>query len=631
MSERKQAEWQQTERDCLLRNIALRIRRSLSLDQILATTVVEIRQFLQTDRLLIYRFDSNQNGTLVAESVSPEWSLYPARKSHSVWQSSSDLNTELNQNQIINDTAEGNYAVEFLQLMNQLQVKAKLVVPIFQADAAFANEPVEVDTTSTEQSSTTQTDEPNQEQSWGLLVAQQCSEAHFWQPDEVEFLEQVATLVSIAVRQAELFNQLQQQAQREQLLNQINRAINSTLDSEQILDEITQCIGRYFAVDRVIIFQFQASFIQILNEWRVNPEIGSMLSFQAPVSVWPDLLDLDSEFYHRRVFHAPDYAARNVTIQRVQQYHLSVLSAPIFIQDALFGGIGLHTTSDYRQFTTDEISLLEKIAEQAAIALCKTKNLVQSKTQELEVEKQISEAVNQAKTEFLSTMSHELRTPLNAILGLSQLLQKQIFGSLNDKQQEYISCIHSSGENLLSLINDILDCSRIEAGYEELSLAPISIPELCQYCLGTVKEQALAKGLQLVSTIDSQAKTCVADERRLKQMLLNLLSNAVKFTSVGQVSLSVCKQTDDFIFTIADTGIGIDEAEIPLLFQLFSQVDGELNRQYEGTGLGLALTRKLARLHGGDVTVTSTLGCGSQFTLCLPDLSLTSHATSFSS
>ncbi|MEH2051370.1 sensor histidine kinase [Nostoc sp.] len=237
----------------------------------------------------------------------------------------------------------------------------------------------------------------------------------------------------------------------------------------------------------------------------------------------------------------------------------------------------------------------------------------------LRASQEAAEAASRAKSEFLATMSHELRTPLNAIMGLSQLLQQEIVGSLNEKQNEYVTSIYSSGEHLLELINDILDLSKVEAGKEELLLSPLPVSDLCNYAIWTVRDRALEKGLQLTCKIDIEDDICIADERRIKQMLLNLLTNAIKFTPAGQVSLLVKKVPQGITFTISDTGIGIDSSQFQFLFEPFKQLDSRLNRQYEGTGLGLALTRKLARLHGGDVTVTSTLGKGSQFTLFLPN------------
>lgn len=253
------------------------------------------------------------------------------------------------------------------------------------------------------------------------------------------------------------------------------------------------------------------------------------------------------------------------------------------------------------------LAMIEDITERKQIEL------------KLRASQEAAEAASRAKSEFLATMSHELRTPLNAIMVLSQLLQQEIVGSLNEKQNEYVSCIYSSGEHLLELINDILDLSKVEAGKEELLLSPLPVSDLCNYAIWTVRDRALEKGLQLTDEIDLEADILIADERRLKQMLLNLLTNAIKFTPAGQVSLVVKKVPQGMTFTISDTGIGIDSNQFQFLFEPFKQLDSQLNRQYEGTGLGLALTRKLARLHGGDVTVTSILGEGSQFTLFLPN------------
>ncbi len=253
--------------------------------------------------------------------------------------------------------------------------------------------------------------------------------------------------------------------------------------------------------------------------------------------------------------------------------------------------------------------------------LAMVEDITERKQTELKLResKEAAEAGSRAKSEFLATMSHELRTPLNAIMGLSQLLQQELVGSLNQKQKEYINCIYSSGEHLLALINDILDLSKVEAGKEELLRLPISVQQLCDYVISTVHDRAMDKGLQLIAEIDPEVDTCIADDRRIKQMLLNLLTNAIKFTPTGKVSLVVEKVPQGITFTVSDTGIGIEPNQLQFLFEPFKQLDSQLNRQYEGTGLGLALTRKLARLHGGDLTVESTLGEGSRFSLFLPN------------
>ena len=244
--------------------------------------------------------------------------------------------------------------------------------------------------------------------------------------------------------------------------------------------------------------------------------------------------------------------------------------------------------------------------------------LVNQRTAELEAQKLISEGANQAKTEFLSSVSHELRTPLTSIIGFSSVLKKEIFGSLNAKQQEYVTVILACGDLLLDLINDLLDLSKIEAGREELDLETLCVEQVCQECVSLIRQQSISRSLQVLVAIEPNVTTCTADKRRLKQILLNLLSNALKFTDVGSVTLKVDKKSGYIRFAVTDTGIGIAQEEQAILFQPFQQLNSGMNRQDKGTGLGLALARNLAQLHGGDITVESELGSGSCFTLLLP-------------
>ncbi len=230
------------------------------------------------------------------------------------------------------------------------------------------------------------------------------------------------------------------------------------------------------------------------------------------------------------------------------------------------------------------------------------------------------EEVSRSKSEFLANMSHELRTPLNSVIGFSEVLQDQIFGSLNEKQEEYIKNILTSGRHLLSLINDILDLSKVESGKMELELSTFSLRETLDASVMMLQEKALKGTIGLSTELAPDADTCiVADQRKIKQILFNLVSNAVKFTgSGGVVNVSAVKDGEYIEITVADTGLGIKPEDIPKLFQAFTQLESVYTKGFEGTGLGLALTRQLVELHGGRIWVESTFGLGSRFIFTLP-------------
>ena len=230
-----------------------------------------------------------------------------------------------------------------------------------------------------------------------------------------------------------------------------------------------------------------------------------------------------------------------------------------------------------------------------------------------------AQTANQAKSSFLAAMSHELRTPLNAILGMTDNLQEGIFGSVSDRQIQALETIERSGTHLLKLINDILDISKIEAGQLQPNWDTVSVPDLCHRSLDLVTQQAQTKKITLDLDLPTTLPDLWGDGRRLQQVLVNLLDNAVKFTlEGGRVTLTAQSEEDRVSLSVTDTGIGIAEGNIPELFQSFTQVESNLGRQYEGTGLGLALVKQLVELHDGDISCSSTVGVGSCFTVSLP-------------
>jgi signal transduction histidine kinase len=279
-----------------------------------------------------------------------------------------------------------------------------------------------------------------------------------------------------------------------------------------------------------------------------------------------------------------------------------LLLVPLYYQQAYLGGICLYGCQPESSWTETELQKIRILAAQCAATLFQTQNLP-------------AEPDNLTKPEFLSHITHELRTPLTGILGFSRMLRDEIYGSLNAKQKQYVSGIINSGEHLLDLVNDFLDLSKIHAQREELFLEKVAVADLCLAACSTVQPKAQEEGLELELEIGPEVDFCEVDQRRLKQILINLLSNAIKFTEVGSITLKVRRDGDMLEFAVIDTGIGISSENMQKLFQPFQQISNVLNRKYKGTGLGLTLSRQLARLHGGDLTVTSQEGKGSCFTL----------------
>ena len=286
-----------------------------------------------------------------------------------------------------------------------------------------------------------------------------------------------------------------------------------------------------------------------------------------------------------------------------------------------------YSIMDERGNVSKVVILTEDITERkvAELALLKAhvslEQRVIDRTFELRTANVALEKAARLKDEFLASMSHELRTPLTGILGLSEALQMVTYGELNEKQKKALKSIESSGRHLLSLINDILDLSKIEAGMFELQFSPSSLEGISQASLSMIKGLASQKHQKVNYKMDPPGLILLTDPRRMKQILVNLLGNAVKFTPEGgDLGLEIrgIEETRQVSLTVWDTGIGIREEDVPRLFQPFVQLDSSLSRQYAGTGLGLSLVKRLVEMHGGQVMVDSQFGSGSRFTLLIP-------------
>jgi PAS domain S-box-containing protein len=287
--------------------------------------------------------------------------------------------------------------------------------------------------------------------------------------------------------------------------------------------------------------------------------------------------------------------------------------APLIAGDRVIGVASADNKTTRRPITPANVELFTLVAQQLATALEEARLYAEVERKSAELE-----SASRHKSEFLANMSHELRTPLNAVIGFSEVLSERMFGELNEKQDEYLKDIHASGQHLLSLINDILDLSKIEAGKMELEPSDFDLPMTIENALMFVRERAARRDIALHSVVDRRLAKIHADERKIRQVLLNLLSNAIKFTPEGGRIEIGAKPVDGCIeVSVTDTGVGIAPEDQEAVFEEFRQV-GTAEKKVEGTGLGLALSRKFIELHGGNIWVKSQVGEGSTFTFTVP-------------
>jgi len=438
---------------------------------------------------------------------------------------------------------------------------------------------------------------------------------------QVDLLMTFADQAVIAIENVRLFNEtkeaLEQQTATSDVLNVIS---SSPTDVQPVLDAIAQraevlCEGGSSAV-----WLRDGDMIRRATiHGPLTGATGSSLTLDRQMIVGDAILEARTIHIHD-VSEVKDrypkswQRAEEVSKRSELQASHTMIVVPLVKEGEAIGAIMVRRV-EVRPFTEKQITLLQTFADQAVIAIENVRlfNEIQEKNRQLEI-------ANKHKSEFLANMSHELRTPLNAIIGFSEALGDRMFGELTDEQAEFINDIHESGKHLLSLINDILDLSKVEAGRMELTLGTFEVAGAIGNALTLVRERATRSGIQLKEEVESGLGEITADERKFKQILLNLLSNAVKFTPKGGcVSVLAKRVAKGVEVAVRDTGVGIAAADHAAVFEEFRQVGRDYTRKAEGTGLGLALTRKFVQLHGGNIRLESEPGKGSTFTIFLPD------------
>jgi signal transduction histidine kinase/HAMP domain-containing protein len=397
-------------------------------------------------------------------------------------------------------------------------------------------------------------------------------------------------------------------------LGEISQVVNSTLDLETVLTRIVRHAVQLSKTDAGTIYEFDvkkqvfvprinygtsAEFVAALRDSKLRIGDQTVIG-QAAVKRAPDqIADLSG---------VPDYPLPYTQ----QAGYRALLALPLLRENRLIGGLVVRRKAP-GEFPVPVVDLLQTFAAQSVLAIHNAYLFreVEEKGRELEI-------ANKHKSEFLANMSHELRTPLNAILGYTELILDNIYGDVSEKIREVLKRLEKNGRHLLSLINDVLDLSKIEAGRLTLSLNEYSIGEVIRAAVSSVEALAAEKNLELNVSISEKLANGQGDEQRIAQVLLNLLGNAIKFTETGAVGVEAVVSDNNFLVSVSDTGPGITDADQKKIFDEFHQADGSSTRQKGGTGLGLSISKKIVEMHGGRIWVESTLGEGSTFRFTLP-------------
>ncbi len=439
---------------------------------------------------------------------------------------------------------------------------------------------------------------------------------------DVDLIDPVARQLALAIDNTRLFQEIEQKSgklsrslEEMKVLREVSNALNSTLDLHTVLATIVADAVQLSGADGGAIYEYndQAQILimsathgldeNLVHALRENPDrlgegaVGRAASTQAPYEV----ADIECGAYEQRL--------RGVV---ARSGYRSILSVPLTRNDRVFGGLSLFRRTAGKS-ASETVELLRTFATQSMLAIQNARQFqeIQEKGRQLEI-------ASKHKSQFLANMSHELRTPLNAILGHTELILDNIYGDVPEKIREALVRVDKNGHHLLALINDVLDLSKMEAGQVHLSLAEYSVKELVQTAVTALAPLAAEKKLSLKASVADGLPRAKGDERRISQVLLNLLGNAIKFTETGEVRLEATARNGALEFSVADTGLGIAEADQAKIFEEFQQVEGTATRKKRGAGLGLAIAQRIVELHGGRIWVQSRLGEGATFKFTLP-------------
>ena len=397
-------------------------------------------------------------------------------------------------------------------------------------------------------------------------------------------------------------------------LGEISKTVSSTLDVENVLTNIVQHAVQLSSADTGTIYEFDdnsQTFVPRINIGMNENMINALSESKLRVG---DNTVIGQAALHKLPQQIPDLKnISNYPVSSViEEGFRALLALPLLRKDRLIGGL-IVRRKEAGEFPASDVEMMQTFAAQSVVAIHNAQlfSEIEEKGKELEI-------ANKHKSEFLANMSHELRTPLNAILGFTELIIDNIYGDVPNKIKEVLERVEKNGRHLLSLINDVLDLSKIEAGRLKLSISDYSMQSVIETAVTSVEALALEKKLELNTIISDDMSKGKGDEQRISQVILNLIGNAIKFTDQGSVTIETKIKKHDFIVTVSDTGPGLSEEDQQKIFEEFRQADGSSTRKKGGTGLGLSISKKIVEMHKGNIGVESTLGEGSTFWFSLP-------------
>lgn len=493
----------------------------------------------------------------------------------------------------------------------------------------------------------------------GVIQVMNSLSSRSFSEEDLKFLCAIAAQAAVAIENARLHEATVHQLTELRALHDVGLAIASSLTLNEQLDVLVERLGQAMGAQRVLVGLLDPGNTGGLclsvayDASKADPWFRRLTLL--PPGHYPEIqkaIRTGRPLVIPEVAEEPLFASVRAELVRLDLRSLVIM--PLMVQERPIGAISLGYVGQRRLFTDEEVSLLQAFAAQAAIAIEKAQLYeairqhaaelearVQERTCELEATNEQLQEASRHKSEFLANMSHELRTPLNSIIGFAELLQGEGFGPLTERQTRYLGHIHDSGKHLLQLINDILDLSKVEAGKFVLQLQPLAVAQMLEDILVIAHGLANKKAQEIRADIAPRLPPLTADPVRFKQILFNLLSNAMKFTPEQGTITLVARSLGDqetlapavlsapqlpslpagewLELRVTDTGIGIKAEDLPRLFQEFVQLDASMSKPHEGSGLGLALTKKLVEVHGGHIWAASEgEGRGATFTVVLP-------------